>query len=91
MFLCAGNHDLHRYQEMPAIKTEIEKIKTIKDLDDFASKNPRQFKESLTNFINYNEFVENFYSKYPPKKKNSMKFIVCIQFINVFLMARRLV
>ena len=69
VFLCAGNHDLHRYQEMPAIKTEIEKIKTIKDLDDFASKNPRQFKESLTNFINYNEFVENFYSKYPPKKE----------------------
>ncbi|MBV3728991.1 metallophosphoesterase family protein [Bacteroides thetaiotaomicron] len=69
VFLCAGNHDLHRYQEMPAIKTEIEKIKTIKDLDDFASKNPRQFKESLTNFINYNEFIENFYSKYPPKKE----------------------
>ncbi len=71
LFLCPGNHDLYRDQEIPAIKTEIEKIKTVKELDAFVTKNSRQFDESLTNFICYNKFINDFYSVYTQSEKET--------------------
>jgi len=62
VFLCPGNHDSYLGQEMPAIKTEIDKISDVKTLDDFVLKSSRQFDESLMNFTNYDNFVKFHYS-----------------------------
>ena len=59
-FLCPGNHAVHRNQEMPAISSQFEKIKSSDQLDKFIE-NPsdKQFLESLTNIQNYIEFQKN--------------------------------
>jgi predicted phosphodiesterase len=64
LIFCAGNHDVHRDQEMPALNTHFEeKIKTNIALNDFV-KNDRdpQFQESYKNLLNYNNFANSKYS-----------------------------
>ena len=64
VFLCAGNHDLHRNQEMVAIKSEFEKITTKEKLDNFVkNENDRQYQESLINFKNFIEFQSQLMRK----------------------------
>lgn len=65
IFICGGNHDLHREQELNAIKTEIDKIKSQNELNDFITiQNGRQFKESVKNLENFIEYQNNFYTEH---------------------------
>lgn len=63
IFLCAGNHALFRDQEMDAITSEFEKIKSIEQLDKFVeNENDRQYRESLINIKNYINFQTSIYT-----------------------------
>ena len=65
LFICCGNHDVYRDQEMDAIRTHINnKIKTNEDLDSFVSdRGDVQFIESCKNSTNFTEFHNSFLSK----------------------------
>lgn len=52
IFICAGNHDIHRNQEIQLVTEAIDKIKTNDDLDKFV-KDSVQFDLSLKNTQNY--------------------------------------
>lgn len=65
IFICPGNHDVARRQEMEAIKTHIDTtIKTDKDLDSFVKGyNSSQFLESCKNTENYFLFAKDFFKE----------------------------
>jgi DNA repair exonuclease SbcCD nuclease subunit len=69
VFICSGNHESHQNQELPAIKTEIDKIKDVKTLDLFIS-HIGQFEASLANFKNYIEFKNDFYLEHKIFEEN---------------------
>jgi len=64
-FICPGNHDVFRGQELDDISTSIATIETNEDLENFVMKsNNRSLKASLENLENYYEFQKAFYSKH---------------------------
>ena len=64
IFICAGNHDVHRNQEMPALNLKFEQFKSNTDLDAFVKNDEdREYLESLRNHKNYISFQEAFYKK----------------------------
>jgi predicted MPP superfamily phosphohydrolase len=64
LILCAGNHDVHRYQEMKAIGTHFEtKIKSNEELNDFIKvETDPQYRESCKNINNYLNFLHRKFS-----------------------------
>lgn len=64
IFICAGNHDVHRGQELHAIQSEFEKINSSNELEKFVlSQNGLQFKASLTNLHNYISFQNKVFEE----------------------------
>ncbi|WP_445454629.1 metallophosphoesterase [Flavobacterium sp. 25HG05S-40] len=62
VFICPGNHDVNRGQELDDIKDSINKIKSDKELDGYVLKQDgRSLKASLANFNNYLKFQKAFY------------------------------
>ncbi|MFM2386359.1 MAG: hypothetical protein RL660_1116, partial [Bacteroidota bacterium] len=66
IFICAGNHDVHRGQELPALQSDFDKMKTNDDLDSFVNeaKNKPSIDESLKNMENYNNYAKEFLSEH---------------------------
>jgi len=65
IFICAGNHDVFRNQELSDIADSISKIKDSSELETFVTKqNGRSFQESLKNLENYQKFEHDFYDAY---------------------------
>ncbi|MBF4983619.1 metallophosphoesterase [Nonlabens mediterrranea] len=65
IFICPGNHDVFRNQELEEIGDSLFKIDNNNDLDDFVLKNEgKSLKFSLDNLNNYYEFQGNFYEKH---------------------------
>ncbi|CAG4992158.1 3',5'-cyclic adenosine monophosphate phosphodiesterase CpdA [Dyadobacter sp. CECT 9275] len=52
IFICCGNHDVVRVNELPAIKTHLDAITSIEQLNKFVS-DRKQFKESVKNHRDY--------------------------------------
>lgn len=61
IFICCGNHDVNRNVEMPAIKSFVDSIDNIEELNQFVSRDKRQFDSSLENIKNYINYQNNFY------------------------------
>lgn len=62
VFICPGNHDVNRGQELDDIKDSINKLKNDKELDEYVLKQDgRSLKASLANFNNYLKFQKEFY------------------------------
>ncbi|PKH52146.1 hypothetical protein CXF68_16245 [Tenacibaculum sp. Bg11-29] len=62
IFICPGNHDVFRNQELDEIKDSIFKIDDNDNLDQFVLKNNgKSLKFSLENLNNYYEFQKDFY------------------------------
>jgi DNA repair exonuclease SbcCD nuclease subunit len=72
IFICAGNHDLHRGQELPALQSDFDKMKSNNDLDGFVdiAKNKKSFEESILNIANYNQFAEAFFAEHVSKQND---------------------
>ncbi|SDH29527.1 metallophosphoesterase [Winogradskyella thalassocola] len=65
IFICPGNHDVFRNQELEEIGSSLFEINNNDDLDDFVLKNEgRSLKFSLDNLLNYYEFQERFYQQH---------------------------
>ncbi len=63
VFICAGNHDVFRNQEMPALNLKIEQFKNNDELDGFVKKETdREYQESLRNHQNFISFQNKFYA-----------------------------
>ncbi|WP_296150363.1 metallophosphoesterase [uncultured Flavobacterium sp.] len=62
IFLCAGNHDVNRGQELDDINESISKIKDNDELDNYVLKQEgKSLKASLENFNNFIAFQNIFY------------------------------
>jgi predicted MPP superfamily phosphohydrolase len=62
IFICPGNHDVFRNQELDEISDSLFKIDNNEDLDDFVMKNEgKSLRFSLDNLQNYYEFQKKFY------------------------------
>lgn len=65
VFLCAGNHDVYRGQELIDTAEAISNITNNNQLEDFIKKqNGKSFSESLKNLENYFKFEDDFFSNY---------------------------
>ena len=65
VFICGGNHDVARKEELEDVKDTIQKINSEAKLNEFINKqNGRSFDESLKNLQNYIEFQKEFYNEY---------------------------
>ncbi|MEZ4842520.1 MAG: metallophosphoesterase [Flavobacteriaceae bacterium] len=65
IFICAGNHDVNRGEEIDDVKESIAKIDSNKALNDYALKQDgKSLKASLENFNNYFSFQQKFYEKH---------------------------
>lgn len=65
IFICPGNHDVFRNQELEEIGNSLFEINNNDELDDFVLKNKgRSLKFSLDNLLNYYEFQERFYQQH---------------------------
>ncbi|WP_322548999.1 metallophosphoesterase [Flavobacterium psychraquaticum] len=63
IFICAGNHDVNRNQELDDVRESIAKIKDNKGLDEYVLKQEgKSLKASLENHVNYLKFQKDFYS-----------------------------
>lgn len=63
IFICEGNHDVHRSQEMSAINMMLAGFKTVHELDSFVKNvSDREYLESLENHKNYYHFAREFYA-----------------------------
>ena len=63
IFICAGNHDVNRNQEIPALRLAFDKFKHNDEVDSFVkNEDDREYKESLRNHLNYIDFQNGFYS-----------------------------
>jgi predicted MPP superfamily phosphohydrolase len=62
VFICAGNHDVNRGQELDDINESISKLRTNDELDEYVLKQEgKSFEASLANFNNYLKFQNNYY------------------------------
>lgn len=62
VFICAGNHDVNRNQELDDVKESIAKIKDNNALDEYVLKQDgKSLKASLENHNNYIKFQNEFY------------------------------
>ncbi|MBR9847384.1 MAG: metallophosphoesterase [Algicola sp.] len=65
IFICPGNHDVYRGQELEEITDSLMKLDNIDDLDELVLKNDgRSLKASLENLNNYYEFQHMFYAEH---------------------------
>ncbi len=66
IFICEGNHDVHRGQELPALKHDFDNMKNNDDLDAFLdiNKNKKSIKESYLNHQNYLKLQTAFYENH---------------------------
>lgn len=65
IFICGGNHDVFRNQELEDTAEKIKEIKNNETLEDFLKRQDgKSFKESLKNIENYYKFETQFYSEY---------------------------
>lgn len=63
IFICAGNHDIFRNQELIDTTDKIREITENAQLEEFLKRqNGKSFEESLKNSENYNSFQRDFYS-----------------------------
>ncbi|EWH10564.1 metallophosphoesterase [Cellulophaga geojensis KL-A] len=73
IFICPGNHDVFRNQELEEIGNSLFGINNNEDLDDFVLKNGgKSLKFSLDNLVNYYEFQERFYEKHVIEYKDDL-------------------
>lgn len=61
VFICCGNHDVHRNQEMTVIKDKLFDLKNEDALESFLA-DENQYKASLVNIENYLAFQKYFYN-----------------------------
>ena len=62
IYICPGNHDVYRGQELDGINKIINDLGDNNKVDDFVTKqNKRLLKASLENLANYNKFQLDFY------------------------------
>lgn len=61
IFICEGNHDVNRNQEMGAIQDKILQLKNNDELNRFVVNEQREYIESLRNHENYLKFQDEFY------------------------------
>ena len=65
IFICGGNHDVFRSQELEDTAEKIKEIRSNDNLEDFLKRQEgKSFKESLKNLENYYKFEKQFYSEY---------------------------
>ena len=65
IFICPGNHDVFRGQELMDTASAIWKINSLQALEDFVKQqNGRSFFESLKNLENYFHFEKTFYEEF---------------------------
>lgn len=63
VFICPGNHDVYRGQEIEGINKIINDLADNDQVNDFVIKqNKKSLKASLENLANYDKFQEDFYS-----------------------------
>ncbi|RKS15525.1 metallophosphoesterase [Flavobacterium sp. 120] len=62
VFICGGNHDVHRDQEMSVIKDKLLEIKSEEALNTFLEDH-KQYEASLMNIRNYLLFQDEFYNE----------------------------
>lgn len=73
IFICPGNHDVYRHQELEAITDSLEKVISIEELDDMVLKNNgRTLKASLENLNNYFNFQSDYYQKHIEEKNDKL-------------------
>lgn len=62
IFICGGNHDVNRNQELQDTTDKIKEINNDSSLEDFLKRQDgKSFQESLKNIENYNNFIDSFY------------------------------
>jgi predicted MPP superfamily phosphohydrolase len=72
IFICPGNHDVFRGQELEEITDSLMKIDNVADLDELVLKNNgRSLKASLENLNNYYEFKHDFYKEHVKKHNDT--------------------
>lgn len=64
IFICGGNHDVYRKQELEDTTDKIKEINSSDKLEAFKRQDGKSFIESLKNLENYNKFQQEFYSEY---------------------------
>jgi predicted MPP superfamily phosphohydrolase len=65
IFICGGNHDVFRNQELVDTTDKIKEINNNEKLEEFLKRQEgKSFKESLKNISHYNEFQKKFYNEY---------------------------
>lgn len=62
VFICGGNHDIHRDQEMAVIKDKLFELKNEDSLNTFLEDH-KQYEASLVNIENYLLFQDEFYGE----------------------------
>lgn len=72
VFICGGNHDVWRNQELEDTAEKIKEIKNNDSLEEFLKRQDgKSFKESLKNLENYESFEKQFYTEYNSKPEKS--------------------
>jgi 2',3'-cyclic-nucleotide 2'-phosphodiesterase (5'-nucleotidase family) len=70
-FICCGNHDIHRGQELQDTTDKIKEINSNDSLENFLKRQEgKSFQESLKNIENYNGFQKEFYKEYGNENKS---------------------
>lgn len=65
IFICCGNHDIHRNQELLDTTETISSLTDNSKLEGFLSRqNGKSFQESLKNIENFNSFQKQFYAEF---------------------------
>lgn len=75
VYICGGNHDVSRNQELEDTAEKIKEIKNSDGLEKFLKRQEgKSFKESLKNLENYDAFGKQFYVEYDnkPDKAHSL-------------------
>lgn len=69
IFICPGNHDVQRNQELEVVTESLMKIDSLETLDDMVLKNDgRTLRASLKNQKNYFKFQADFYKEHSKEK-----------------------
>jgi predicted MPP superfamily phosphohydrolase len=70
VFICPGNHDIYRNQELEETTDRIKQIDNSLKLEEFIKRQDgKSFVESLKNTANYNKFQQAFYDEYEKPEK----------------------
>ncbi|MBL7910010.1 MAG: metallophosphoesterase [Bacteroidia bacterium] len=83
IFICPGNHDIYRDQELEDTTDKIKQIDNSEKLEEFLKRQEgKSFKESLKNTLNYNKFQEEFYNEFSGSEKQLISDLYTIRKTN---------